>query len=455
MYSIVDIETTGGDKNNSRITEIAIYRFDGEKIVDEFVTLVNPECHIPEFITRLTGINNEMVANAPRFYEIAKRIVEITRETTFVAHNAAFDYNFIKSEFESLGYVYELPSLCTVKLSRKLLQGHSSYSLGKLCADLGIRIEGRHRAGGDAYATVKLFEMLLLESNGVIDTDVSNKRRKKQSNHPVIKSDLIKDLPIKAGVYYLKDKNGDVIYIGKSKNIRAHAINHLSGNQTTKHQAMVEEIASIDFMLTGNELIALLKESEEIQLLQPKYNKVQKHKNLPISLFTYVDRNNYIRFILKKSGELNYPLTSFSTMEEAVQSLYKWIDDYGLCQKLCGLYEGNQGCFQYQLKQCKGACVGEETAAEYNKRAELLINKLELGYTNLVVLDKGRRADEFSVVYIENGVYHGYGFFDASESITSPQQFKEYIGKEENSRDAKLIIKQYLKNHKPYKVIEF
>jgi len=160
-YAILDIETTGGSPKKERITEIAVYIHDGKKVVDEFTSLINPEKNIPPFITGLTGISNEMVADAPRFYEIARKIVEITEDKTLVGHNVSFDYRFIRQEFANLGYEYRRNSICTVQLSRKLLPGHKSYSLGKLCSNLDIHIKDRHRASGDAYATVKLFELLL------------------------------------------------------------------------------------------------------------------------------------------------------------------------------------------------------------------------------------------------------------------------------------------------------
>jgi len=156
MYAILDIETTGGSPKTEKITEIAIYFHDGNQIVDEWSTLINPEKEIPYFITGLTGITNEMVANSPRFYEVAKEIVERTENHIIVGHNVSFDYGFIKSEFNHLGFEYNRDVLCTVRLSRKLIPGHKSYSLGKICKDLGIEITDRHRAAGDALATVKL-----------------------------------------------------------------------------------------------------------------------------------------------------------------------------------------------------------------------------------------------------------------------------------------------------------
>lgn len=166
MYAVVDIETTGGSPVNDKITEIAIYIHDGFEVVDEFATLINPERYIPPYITQLTGITNDMVKGAPKFYEVARKIVQMTENRKFVAHNASFDYNFIKNEFKTLGYEYNRDKICTVQWSRKLLPGYKSYSLGKLCANFGIKIDNRHRAAGDAFATTKLLKILLDKAAG-------------------------------------------------------------------------------------------------------------------------------------------------------------------------------------------------------------------------------------------------------------------------------------------------
>lgn len=161
MFAVVDIETTGGNNKSGKITEIAIYVFNGNEITDSFVSLINPECEIPYFITNITGITNEMVANAPKFYEVARKIVEMTANHIFVAHNVSFDYHFIRKEFKDLGFDFNRKTLCTVKLSRQFIPNHRSYSLGNICSELGIEINGRHRAAGDALATVKLLQLIL------------------------------------------------------------------------------------------------------------------------------------------------------------------------------------------------------------------------------------------------------------------------------------------------------
>lgn len=174
MFAIIDIETTGNNPKYGQISEIAIFQHNGFEITGSFSSLVKPETDIPYFITRLTGITNEMVKNAPRFYEIAKTVVELTAGRTFVAHNAVFDYRFIQEEFSRLGYDYNRKTICTVKLARKLLPGYKSYSLGKICSHMDIEINGRHRAAGDALATVKLFEILLKANEQKNSMDAMN-----------------------------------------------------------------------------------------------------------------------------------------------------------------------------------------------------------------------------------------------------------------------------------------
>jgi DNA polymerase III subunit epsilon len=455
MYCVVDIETTGGNQNYSKITEIAIYRYDGKDIVDELVTLVNPEQNIPDFITRLTGITNSMVEDAPKFYEIAKRIIEITEGATFVAHNVGFDYGIIQCEFSNLGFEYHRNTLCTVKLARAFLPGHKSYSLGKICDDLDINIEGRHRAGGDALATVKLFE-LIIEKNGLDFTESPiEKKLNIKSLNPLLSIAKLKSLPQNVGVYYLKNEKSDIVYIGKSKNIKSRVLNHLKGEGSRKADSMRYEVVDVDYVETGNELIAMLKESDEIKEIQPKYNRALKRKHNQFGLYTYNDRNGYCRFLIKKNSINDIPIYSYPNIDQAQQHLYKLVDEYELCQKMCGLYDGDKGCFQDQLKQCHGACVGEEQTELYNQRASQLIQSLEFGYKNIVIIDKGRSANEYSAVYVENGSYKGYGYFDGEQSFMNPQSFLEIISLRDNTRDSRLIISSFLKKNKPLKLINF
>ena len=456
MYSIVDIETTGGSFKLERITEIAIYIFDGEKIVDQFVTLINPEKNIPYFITKLTGISNEMVADAPRFYEIAKQIVEITEDKIFVAHNAAFDYNFIKNEFKNLGYDFKRETLCTVKLSRKIFPGYKSYNLGELCKNLNIQIEDRHRASGDALATVKLFYMLLLQNaaKGNIVLIKKEKYSLPEGSHPDLKIDTIKTLPEETGVYYLFNEAKEIIYIGKSLNVRDRIYSHLRNKASRKTYEMAAAVADVGFELTGNELIALLLESEEIKKHKPHYNRAQRRTGFAFGLFIYEDRGGYYRINIDKSNASGNMITTFHTLEEAREFLEKMIDKFQLCQKYCGLYETSGACFYRQVNKCLGACTGDELPGSYNNRVKQLMNYCQLGNESFLIICEGRNIDEFSVVKIIKGAYSGFAFFDNSTQLNSWNEIVESIPVRTDNRDVRMIIKNYLLKHPKTKTVK-
>ena len=269
-YSIVDIETTGGDK----ITEISILIFDGEKVVDEFTSLVNPECSIPKYITSLTGIDDRMVRPAPKFYEIAKKILEITENTIFVAHSVNFDYNILQKEFKSLGARFQRKKLCTVRLSRKILPGLPSYSLGKLCTSLSIPLSNRHRAKGDADATVLLFGLLLARDTSDVIGSSLHPRSREATLPPLLPKDVIDNLPEREGVYYFRNSDNEVLYIGKAINIKKRVLSHFYDKSKREINLCLATV-NITYTETGSELLALLLESAEIKKQFPKFNRAQ------------------------------------------------------------------------------------------------------------------------------------------------------------------------------------
>ena len=270
MYAILDIETTGGKYNEEGITEIAIHRFDGHKVVDKFISLVNPEKEIQPFVVKLTGINSKMLSTAPKFHEVAKRILEITDGAVLVAHNAQFDYRILRTEFRRLGYNFERKTVCTVDLSKQLIPEAESHSLGKLVRSLGIAVSDRHRANGDAIATLQLFKMLLVK-----DSDKSilkNLIREESLGELTIRQlNIVDQMPSETGVYYMHNKDGDIIYLSKSSNIKKKVNQHFI-KEGDKARQLQKETKKVTYEKTGSELIALLKENEELQLNQPKYN---------------------------------------------------------------------------------------------------------------------------------------------------------------------------------------
>ena len=456
MYAILDIETTGGKYNEEGITEIAIYKFDGHQIVDQFFSLVNPEKNIQPFVINLTGINNQMLRNAPKFHEVAKRIIEITDDCTIVAHNAQFDNRILSTEFDRLGYSFEKNMLCTVELSKKLIPDLPSYSLGKLVRSLGIPITDRHRAQGDAKATVELFKLLLEKDiEKVIITDTIKKDPKKQLEPKLL--DIIESAPTNTGVYYMHRKNGKIIYVGKSKNIKKRLIQHFT-NDNKKSKKIQLEVVSVSYEETGNDLIAQLKESQEIKQLKPIFNHALKNNIFQSQLYSYTDERGYINLKIEKvpieKEEEKNIITTFTNYQQGRSFLYKITDEFHLCQKLNHLEKTEGACFNHDLKMCNGACIESETHVNYNLRVQKFINKSSYEFDDMLLIDKGRSIQEHSVILIKNGTYRGYGFFNLNFQINNPEVLKSIINVMENNRDTQHIIQSYLRKHKVQKILK-
>jgi DNA polymerase III subunit epsilon len=454
MFVIVDVETTGGSPQNSKITELAMYKFDGTKIIEEFTTLLNPEMEIPEFIVRLTGITDQMVANAPKFFEVAKQILEFTNNCVFVAHNVSFDYGMFRSEFKRLGYDFRLPHLCTVRSSRNLLPGHASYSLGKITRDLGISIVGRHRAGGDALATCKLFEIIYKKDEQKLRSFIQDELNPK-SLHPNLDLDTIEAIPNKTGVYLFHNEFNELIYVGKSIHIRTRIEQHLRNTKSVKGLNLIQDIASVKFELCGSELIALLRESELIKEKQPIYNRKLRKNHFPFGLFDELDSNGYIRLKVKSSAkETAYPIASFTSKKEGISYLLKIIEKYKLCQKLCNLYNSSGGCFQYSVKTCDGACMNKINPNEYNQRVNNFVTTITLDNKTFYIVDKGRNNSEKSLVLIENGTYRGHGFAPFHFHGKETRDWKKYIDEQKENKDIRTIINQFIRKGQIERIVE-
>ncbi len=454
MYAIIDIETDGGSLKSSKITEIAIFLHDGEKVIDSFISLIDPESYIPPFITQLTGISNDMVVGAPKFYEVAKKILEITKDAIFVAHSVNFDYTIIRNEFRKLGFDFDREKLCTVKLSRKLIPLQPTYSLGKLCDNLGIEINGRHRAGGDAEATVKLFEILIALDNKKITTG-NIKPSDPKFDNPNISAEQINTLPQEPGVYYFFNVNHELIYVGKSKNIRKRVMTHMLNSQTNKGMAMRKEIADIDFEITGSELVALLKESDEIKNKNPFFNSAQKRTYFQYGLFTDQQLDGFVRLELRKIKEGSLPLTAYGSRKEGIEHLYKLNEEFNLCLTLTGLNKSKGACFHYTIKQCKGACIGKELAVEYNKRVMEALSTFRFTIQNVFVVDKGRTLNERTVVQVKNGRYIGFGFVPLQTINKGTESLHNAIGAYANNRDVQHILNTFINKGLYERLIEY
>lgn len=456
MYAIVDIETTGGYAENHRITEIAICYHDGMQVTDTFHTLINPGRNIPYYITGLTGITSEMVFSAPSFKDIAEDIYKKLAGKIFVAHNAHFDYSFLKKEFEQAGLQWQSKKLCTVRLSRKIIPGLRSYSLGSLAESLGIQIANRHRAGGDAAATVKIFDQLLQRDR---DNHIL-KALKKNSGETILPPNLSKEvfdnLPAKCGVYYFHDARGNVIYVGKAINIKKRIAGHFTGDAREWSRSRIRhEIHHISYELTGNELIALILESQEIRKLWPRYNQAQKSRAEEWGIYDYEDRNGFLRFSVNVVTRGSHPLIRFSSKGDAWNFLWQKVREKTLCPKLSGLQVAKGLCFEFQTGGCNGACMGVETARKYNRRVEDAIRSFHEKGNTVAIIGKGRELNEQSLVLVEDGSYFGFGFLDRDVSISNVESARNYVRKSLETPTVQNLINSYLMNPRGGQVITF
>ena len=397
-------------------------------------------------MVNLTGINSNMLHNAPKFYEVAKRIVEITEGCIVVAHNSSFDYRILKTEFNRLGYTFKRKTLCTVELSKVLIPDQPSYSLGKLTRSLGIVISDRHRADGDAKATVKLFKMLLNKDlkKEIITQAVKTEQKSKMTSNL---RTIIEKMPTETGVYYIHNETGDIIYIGKSNNIKKRIKQHFTGTNS-KSKKIQTLVTAVTFEKTGSELVALLKESEEIKKNKPILNRALRKTIFTHALYQFIDHNGYINLQIDRANREELPITTFTNRQSAKSFMHNISEKYELCQKLVGLYKTNSSCFKYEVKECAGACLQEESVEDYNQKVNVLIELHRYDNKNMLIIDRGRYIDEKSVVVIENGIFKGLGFFDLNHQINNTDVLLSLITPMSNNKDNQHIIQSYVRRNK-------
>ncbi len=455
LYAIVDIETTGGYAANNGITELAIVLHDGKKEVDRYETLVNPRVDIPRYIQALTGINNEMVSGAPAFEEIAPRVYDYLKDAVFLAHNVNFDYSFLKYQLSACGFELNSKKLCTIRLSRKVFPGMPSYSLGNLCRELGILVNNRHRAGGDADATTRLFEKILShDTRGYIQLMLKG-RNKEQYLPPNLPAEQLEQLPYVAGVYYFHDQKGKVIYVGKAKNLRSRVRSHFSNNRPNQQkQEFLRNIYSISYQTSGSELMAYLLECIEIKRLWPKYNRSLKRFEQTYGLYVFEDRNGYLRLAIEKRKKNIQPLYTFSLLAEGYNLLRKLIRQFGLCPKLCFLQTDESGCEGIKEHYCSGACEQQEPPEMYNQRMNAAIHSLTENLPSFVLADAGRHGREQSYILIEKGKFYGMGYLDADLALPDISALKDLLTPYPENDYMRGLVYQYAARW-PKKKIEF
>ncbi len=443
MYAIVDIETTGGYASANGITEIAIYVYDGTRITRHFETLVNPLCDIPHYITALTGINNEMVQSAPTFSEIAADVFAVLDGNIFVAHNVNFDYSFVNHQLRENGFILSPKKLCTVRLSRKVIPGLGSYSLGNLCRSLQIPISGRHRAGGDAKATVCLLEYLL-ERGAIEHIDQMLKKKSGEQWLPLhLAKAEVDALPQTPGVYYFHDCKGKIIYVGKAVNIRKRVISHFSANDAErKRQGLQRDIYKITYRKCGSELEAIVLESAEIKSLWPRYNRSQKQPGQKFALYLFEDRKGYLRLAIDKKKKNLDGLYHFNYLPEGEAMLRKLAEEFELHEKLC-----------FIDKHSLAKADNIDTVAIHNLKMKKALAAIDERLHSFAIVAEGLHISEKLCLLMERGSFWGMGYIPESAEIKSLKELKDQLIPYNDNDTIRNCIYSYIEQNPGRKIL--
>ena len=444
MYAITDIETTGGHASANGITEIAVYIHDGYRVVKHFETLINPQQNVPHYITALTGISNAMVQDAPAFEDIAADIFELLSGNIFIAHNVNFDYSFINHQMKAAGFDLMVKKLCTVRLGRKIFPGLHSYSLGNLCRSLAIPVDNRHRAGGDAKATVKLFEHYL--ANGA--ETVIHQMLKKSSTEQWLPMHLnkadIEKLPVVPGVYYFHDAKNKVIYTGKAINIKKRVSSHFTHNDgDRKRQNFLRTIHKITFRECATELEAIVLESAEIRRLWPKYNISQKQPQQKFALYMFEDSRGYLRLAIDKKKK-HFPfLYSFNLLYEGQVMLKKIVKEFELDEKLC---------FIDKAPLTENDLAFLEAPAKYNRKIKKAMEALEKQLPTFAVLDEAIKENEKLCLLVDKGSFWGMGYLPQNHPVKSADELKLLLDPYADNDTIRNSIYSFVEQHPGKKI---
>ena len=409
--AFVDLETTGATASQDRITEIGIILLDNS-CVQEWSSLVNPETRISGFIESLTGISNEMVAEAPRFCDLASRVHKMLEGRIFVAHNARFDYAFLKQSFLREGIDFSAKTLCTVKLSRRLYPGHPKHNLDTLIERHGLKASGRHRALADAQLIYQFWNKI----QATIPQETIQSAVKALLGRPStpthIDLTMIDGLPESPGVYLFYGENDLPLYVGKSVNIRQRVMSHFTSDVTSaKEMSLSQQVRRIEYIKTGGEIGALLKEAALVKKLQPTHNR-QLRRNNELCSIQLKEETDGFQVHVAYASELDFATTSnlyglFKSKREALKALTEIAEERGLCKAIIGLEKVKAGspCFGRQLKKCRGACVGDEARLAHDARLITGLGKLKIKTWPFEGPAYLKEGDE--MLLVENWAYMG------------------------------------------------
>ena len=378
--ALVDCETTGGKAIRDRITELAIILIDDGIVTDQWQSLINPETAIPPWITNITGINTAMVMQQPTFAELWPTIEEKLKDRVIVAHNARFDYGFLKNEARRCGATFSAKTLCSVKLSRQLYPQYKRHSLDAIIKRLGCQVENRHRAMDDTIVIFQLFTSMTLELDKTTITAACDRLLKRPSLPSHLDEEQIKPIPDSPGVYYFYNENNRLLYVGKSINLKTRVLSHFyQDHQTSVDHHLSHQLHHIEYDETPSDFGAQILESQQVKNLKPSLNRRLK-KVTKLFQYALAEADGYqtIKIEIVKEEQNSHSFGLFRSRRQASKRLEKLVDEHFLCHRLSGLEKGSRGaCVAFQVKKCMGACCQKEPAASYNLRVEKAMNKLK------------------------------------------------------------------------------
>lgn len=369
----LDLETTGATATYDRITEVGLIEVERGRFVREWSTLVNPGMSIPPGIQALTGITNDMVALAPRFEEIARELYEAIDGRVLIAHNARFDYGFLKNEFRRLGKTFTAPVLCTVKLSRKLFPQHPRHNLDSLMSRHGIHCDARHRALGDARVLWELAQQWRQDPGEEAVLAATEKLLKTTTVPAGLADNAFDHIPEGPGVYLFYGDKDIPLYVGKSINLRTRVMSHFSGDhRVAKDMRIAAEVKRIDWIETAGELGALIEEARLVKKLSPVHNRQLRRSSELCAWYWPADRHGEAPELVSArdltGGEFSNLYGLFRSRRTAIEALREIALEHELCHVLLGLEKRKGPCFAYQIKRCRGACAGQETTQQHAAR---------------------------------------------------------------------------------------
>ncbi len=442
----VDIETTGGMAQRDRIIEIGVVRVESGKVVKTWEQLINPGQWLPDFIVGLTNITPQMLEHQPRFADIADELLELLDGSLFVAHNARFDYTFLKAEFRRLNISVSWPHMCSVRLSRSLFPDHRSHSLDSLIERHNLVCSARHRALSDAEVIWQFFSLAAQHHGWEKVKSAAQELTRNVALPPQLNKQTISDLPQCPGVYIFYGEQGEPLYIGKSKQIRSRVQAHFYSDLRSDTELLIKDLVySIEARTTAGELSALLLESELIKTLQPLFNRSLRRHEPAIEMLLTFNANNYYH-IKSESKHVFDPEKGdmrlvFKTKKIAQCTLTKVADEHQLCYKLLGLETGSEACMRFHLGECRGACANKELAARYNLRVIEALRNVAIKpwpYSGPVVFKEYNVVTGQEAAHcIDQWIYLGDAQHE-DETIHSLPQHQDF------DLDAYVILKRFL-----------